>query len=187
MQPIQITIRDMPNSQALESHIRKKAEKLSKFYDRINSCRIVLRVPQKHKHQGKIFAVHIDLTVPGKEIVVSRQWDQDVYVAIRDAFHALIRQLENYARKRRGHVKTHETAMVGYVRQIMRDGYGFIQGMDGNEYYFSPTNVSYPNFESLELGDAVQFISDIVSDGLQAHRVTRIKLAEETEEWLYTH
>lgn len=176
MQPVQITIRDLPNSDALESHLRKKADKLNQFCPKINSCRIVLTIPQKHKHQGKLFCVRIDLTVPGKEIVVNRQMNQDVYVAIRDAFQALIRQLEGYERKRKGHVKTHNGLNRGYVSKLFSDeGYGFIQGMDGEEFYFSTTNVTHPSFEQLELGDVVEYIGIPSTEGFQANRVTKVK------------
>jgi ribosomal subunit interface protein len=173
MQPVQIVIRDMPNSHALEDHIRKKAEKLNHYYDRIGSCRIVIDVPQKHKRHGRLFCVRIDLTVPGRELVVNRKLDEDVYVAIRDAFHALLRQLESYSCKRRGDVKTHESSNVGYIKRLFFDeGYGFIQGIDGNEFYFSPTNVTNPSFEQLCIGDVVQFLGVTADDGLQAHRIT---------------
>lgn len=174
MLPVQITVRDMPNSPALEDHLRKKAMKLNQFYNRINSCRIVIHVPQKHKRQGKLFSVNIDLTVPGKELVVNHKLDEDVYVAIRDAFSALQRQLEAYARKRRGDVKMHEAVSHGFVKKLfLSEGYGFIQGADGSEYYFSPTNMSSPSFEQLQLGDIVQFIGVPQSEGMQAHHVTR--------------
>lgn len=175
MLPVQITIRDLPNSPALESHIRKKAQKLNQFYQRIGSCRIVITIPQKHKHQGKLFCVRIDLTVPGKELVVNRKLDQDIYIAIRDAFNAVERQLENYSRKQKGHVKTHELEMRGVIERIFFDeGYGFIKGnTDGNEYYFSSVNVSNPSFDQLQVGDAVEFISMMANDGLQANRVTK--------------
>jgi ribosomal subunit interface protein len=176
MLPVQITVRDMPSSPALEDHLRKKAMKLNQYCPKINSCRIVIHVPQKHKHQGKLFSVSIDLTVPGKELVVNRKLDEDVYVAIRDAFQALERQLETYTRKRRGDVKLHELLMQGFVKKLFMDaGYGFIQGSDGSEYYFSPTNVSYPSFAQLQLGDIVQFIGVPQSEGMQAHRITREK------------
>jgi len=174
MLPVQITVRDMPTSLALEDHLRKKAMKLNQFCHQINSCRIVIDVPQKHKHQGKLFGVTIGLTVPGKELVVNRKFDEDIYVAIRDAFHALQRQLESYASKRRGNVKKHELTMQGFVKKLFLDeGYGFIQGPDGSEYYFSPTNVSHLSFEQLQLGDIVQFVGVPQSEGMQAHRVTR--------------
>lgn len=104
---LQITMRDMPHSEALETHIREKAEKLEKFYQHLTSCRVVVEQPHKHQHQGRIFDVHIDLTVPGSELIVDRAADEDVYVALRDAFDAAMRQLEDYTRRQRGDVKTH--------------------------------------------------------------------------------
>jgi len=106
--PLQITIRDIEPSDALETHIREKAQKLDEFFDRIMSCRVVVEMPHKHHHQGKQFNVRIDIGVPGNEIVVNRDHSEDVYVALRDAFNAAKRQLEDYARKVRGDVKTHE-------------------------------------------------------------------------------
>lgn len=106
--PLQITIRGIEHSDALETHIRDKANKLDEFFDRIMSCRVVVEVPHKHHHQGKQFTVRIDIGVPGSEIVVNRDHAEDVYVALRDAFDAAKRQLEDYARKIRGDVKTHQ-------------------------------------------------------------------------------
>jgi ribosomal subunit interface protein len=105
--PLQITIRDMEHSDALETHIRDKAGKLEEFFNHIMSCRVVVEVPHKHQHQGKQFNVRIDIGVPGSEIVVNRDHAEDVYIALRDAFDAAKRQLEDYARKIRGDVKTH--------------------------------------------------------------------------------
>lgn len=108
MLPIQITVRDTSSSDALEDCIRKKAIKLTQFYPRINSCRVVVDSPQKHKRQGKLYGVHIDLTVPGKEIAVNHKHNEDVYIAIRDAFIAAKRQIEEYASKQRGDIKKHK-------------------------------------------------------------------------------
>lgn len=83
--PLQITIRGMAPSEALESRIRSKAEKLDEFFDHITSCRITVEEPHKHKHQGKQYNVRIDIGVPGHEIVVNRDHHEDVYVALRDA------------------------------------------------------------------------------------------------------
>ncbi|MBI3481128.1 MAG: ribosome-associated translation inhibitor RaiA [Nitrosomonadales bacterium] len=106
--PLQITVRGMEHSEALETHIRDKANKLDEFFDRIMSCRVVVEVPHKHHHQGKQFNVRLDIGVPGSEIVVNRDHAEDVYVALRDAFDAAKRKLEDYARKVRGDIKTHE-------------------------------------------------------------------------------
>lgn len=106
--PLQITIRGIEHSEALETHIRDKVNKLEEFFDHITSCRVVVELPHKHHQQGKQFNVRIDIGVPGSEIAVNRDHAEDVYVALRDAFDAAKRQLEDYARKIRGDVKTHQ-------------------------------------------------------------------------------
>jgi ribosomal subunit interface protein len=104
--PLQVTFRDMLPSEAVEIRIREKAEKLGRFCERIINCRVVVEMPQRHKHQGKLHCVRIDLTVPGAELVANHAQDEDVYVALRDAFVAITRQVEEYARVRRGEVKS---------------------------------------------------------------------------------
>lgn len=173
MNSIQVTFRDLPYSQAIDNCIHEHAEKLSQYYDRFIRCNVVLTIPQNHKHQGKLYNIRINLAVPGKEIVVTHQEDEDVYVAIRDAFNALTRQVEDYLRKRRGDVKTHDSLLHGFiVRLFPEEGFGFIKGQDDNEYYFSATNVASKTFEQLAVGDGVQFLTEPGKDGLQAHRVT---------------
>jgi len=105
--PLQITLKDMPQSQAVETRIREKVDKLHRFHDRIMGCRVVVESPQQRQHQGKLYTVRIDLTVPGAELVANRAQDEDVYVAIREAFSAITRQLEEFARRQRGEVKSH--------------------------------------------------------------------------------
>lgn len=105
--PLQITIRDMEHSDALETHIRDKVNKLEELFNHIMSCRVVVEMPHKHHRQGKQFNVRIDIGVPGSEIVVNRDHAEDIYVALRDAFDAAKRQIEDYARKLHGNVKTH--------------------------------------------------------------------------------
>jgi len=174
MQSVQVTIRDIPHSIALEDHVHKKAQKLDHFYQHIQMCRVVIDQTQKHKHQGKLFSVRIDLAVPGKNLVVNRKKNEDIYVAIRDAFDAIERQLESYSRRQRGHVKCHQEINKGIVARTFPDeGYGFIRGIDGTEYYFSASNVSHPDFDHIHVGDSVEFLTKIADEGLQANRITR--------------
>jgi ribosomal subunit interface protein len=176
MLPIQVTIKDIPATSRLETTIRQRAEKLSRYSDRIVSCRVVVESNQKHKHQGKLYNVRIDLAVPGKRLAITRKCNEDVYVAIRDAFNALGRQLEEHSRRQNGHVKAHIEVLHGHiVRMIPNEGYGFIEGDDGTEYYFSVTNVTYPNFNNLMIGDSVEYLAEPLSQGWQAHHVTREK------------
>jgi ribosomal subunit interface protein len=106
--PVQITLRDIGPSEALETHIREKVAKLEEFYPQITGCNVAVEMPARHKHQGKLFNVRIDVRVPGSELVVNRDLHEDVYVALRDAFDAAKRQLEEYGRKQRGDTKHHD-------------------------------------------------------------------------------
>lgn len=111
--PLEITFHGLPHSDALEARIREKTAKLEQFCDRIISCKVAVEAAHHHHHQGNLYHVRIDLSVPSKHIVVSRerhdrQAHEDVYVAVRDAFEAAKRQLEEYVRIQRGEVKNHQ-------------------------------------------------------------------------------
>jgi ribosomal subunit interface protein len=171
--PLQITIRDLPRSEALEARIREKASKLEEFHERITSCRVTVEELRKHHHQGRHFQVSVDVRVPGKELVANRSHHEDVYVALRDAFDAAKRQLEEVARLKRGDVKVHEEALHGkVVRMDAEEGYGFIATPDGREFYFSRENVAHPSFDELAEGVEVQFIEEMAAEGPQAKRVS---------------
>jgi len=109
--PLEIDYRNLEPTPALTAAIRKKTDKLEQFYDRITGCHVTLEAPHRHHHQGKQYQVHIRLTLPGKVLAVrhasGQQAHEDAYVAIRDAFAAAQRQLEDYVRIRRGDTKIH--------------------------------------------------------------------------------
>lgn len=105
--PVQITFKDIPHSDAVETHIREKVAKLETFYPHIIGCHVTVELPHKHHHQGKQHNVRIDMKVPGGEIVVNRDRHEDLYVALRDAFDAAKRQVEEYGQRERGEVKRH--------------------------------------------------------------------------------
>ena len=172
--PLQITIRDMEHSDAVETRIRTGVDKLARFHPRITSCRVVVEQATRHQHQGRLFAVHVDVRVPGREEIVStRHQHEDVYVAVRDAFDSAARQLEEVVREQRGDVKVHDIPGHGVVRRLQRDeGYGFIEASDGRQIYFGRDNVVHPSYDQLEPGMPVQFIEEWADEGLQAKRVT---------------
>jgi ribosomal subunit interface protein len=174
---LQVTFRDMPRSDAVEAEIRRRAAKLEEFCDRIMSCRVTVETPGAHKHQGKLFAVHVDVKVPGEEIASTRRHEhEDVYVAVRDAFDAVRRRLEDYVRRTRGDVKRHEPLRHGRVVRLFDDGHGFIEDGEGNEYYFDDAGVVGIG-NRLVVGTAVEFLGETAAQGLQAKRVTAHKAA----------
>lgn len=176
--PLQITLRDIPGSEAVETVIREKAEKLDLFYPHIMSCRVTVEIPGKHKHQGKEFNVRIDITVPGSEIVVNRVHHEDIYVVLRDAFDAAKRQLEDYGRKQRGEIKAHEPEFQGRIARLFdEEGCGFIETADGQELYFSRDSLVNIDFDRLEPGLEVHFIEEMAAEGMQAKRISVSKHA----------
>jgi cold shock CspA family protein/ribosome-associated translation inhibitor RaiA len=169
--PLQITARDVSLSEAAEGDIRAKAANLDTYYDGIMSCRVVVEGPVRHHRKGP-YTVRVDLTVPGAELVVDRQADEDLYVAIRDAFDAARRRLEDYARRQRGDVKLHETSPRARVcRLFPEEDYGFLETPDGREIYFHRNSVLHPGFERLEIGTEVRFAEETGDHGPQASTV----------------
>jgi ribosomal subunit interface protein len=171
----------MEPSAAVEENIREKAGKREQFYDRIMSCRVVVEVPHGHQHQGRLYQVRIDLGVPDGELVVSHEHHhrdhahEDVYVAIRDAFDAMKRQLEDYARKRRGKVKQHEAPGGGHVISLHpEEDYGKIETPDGRVIYFHRNSVLNNEFDRLEVGTEVRFAEEAGEQGPQASSVTLV-------------
>ncbi|MDH5409643.1 MAG: HPF/RaiA family ribosome-associated protein [Gammaproteobacteria bacterium] len=112
--PLEITFRNVSPSESVAAKVRERAGKLERFVDKIIGCKVTIEAPHKHHYKGSTYQVKIDVTVPGSEIVVSRHPGQnkaheDVYVAVRDAFDATRRQLEDYIAQRKGKVKHHES------------------------------------------------------------------------------
>jgi len=108
--PLQVSLRGIAHSGALDDAIRQRAAKLERYYDRIVSCRVVLELAARHQRKGKQYTVRIDLKVPNDELAITREHDEDPRVALRDAFDAARRRLEDYARTQRGDVKRHPPA-----------------------------------------------------------------------------
>jgi ribosomal subunit interface protein len=119
--PLQITMHGVRHSEALQAAIRERAAKLEQFHPNIISCRVTVDESGRHQRQGRQFTLRLDVHVPGKEIVVTRDHHEDVYVALREAFDAARRQLEDALRERRGDVKPHAVPQHGRVARIFAD------------------------------------------------------------------
>lgn len=104
--PLQIAFKNIARSDAIQNIIKEKAEKLDRLCGDIISCRVTITMPHKHHHQGNFFHVTIDISLPGKEVVVSRESqdeieNKDFYHVLREAFEAAYRQVEEYNRMRK--------------------------------------------------------------------------------------
>jgi ribosomal subunit interface protein len=112
---LEIVFHQMDRSPAVEAAVRERATKLEQFAADITSCRVTIEAPHKHHRHGNLYAVRVDVHCPGGELVANRSPSadhahEDVYVAVRDAFRAVRRQLQDRERVRRGDVKTHPAA-----------------------------------------------------------------------------
>jgi len=173
---LQITARNLELPEYIKEDIREKAEKLDKFYDQIMRCRIIVEVPHRHRHEGVLYNVRIDMTVPGSELVVKREPNKDLEVAVRDAFDAARRKLEDFARRQRKDVKHHEGLSHAIVSALFPDkGYGFLITPDSREIYFHEHSVLNYNFKHLKIGTAVRFVEEQGEKGPQASTVTVIE------------
>jgi ribosomal subunit interface protein len=173
--PVQITFRDISPSDAITAHVERRAAKLDTFYDRIIKCHVVVEAPHRHSKQGKRYHVRIDLHVPGRELVVSKNPDdakEDLNAAIDDAFADAERVLESFGAVQKGDTKLHLKAPHGVVAKLFPDrGYGFIEAEDGREVYFHQNSVLGTRFEKLSVGARVRFAEEDGDNGPQASTV----------------
>lgn len=175
--PLEITFRHMEPSPAVEARLREKAQRLERFHDHIISCRVVVEAPHGHHHQGKLYRISLDIKVSGGEIAITRHHPkdhahEDVYVAIRDAFDAAIRRIEDRLRVERGHVKAHETPPHGRVTVLVpEEDYGRIETPDGRLVYFHRNSVLDGGYDGLEIGSEVRFTGEDGEEGPQASSV----------------
>lgn len=180
--PLQITFQNMDPSPAIEAGIRKRAQRLERFAERIVSCKVVVEAPHRHHHKGRIYRIGIEISIPGKDIHVTHNPEQDhaledIHVAIRDAFNAAGRQLQDHVRHMRADVKTHAGPLLGVVtRMFPEKDYGFIESKELGEIYFHANSVTGGGFKELRAGSEVRLsIAEGESPhGFQASTVTPV-------------
>jgi cold shock CspA family protein len=170
----------MEPTEAIEAIVRQKAARLDSFASRIMSCRVVIEPAGKHRLHGNLYAVHLDIKLPGGEIAITREPSKHVKyknltLAIRDAFDSARRKLEDFVREERGTVKEHKPATHGRVGKLFpEEGYGFLQTPDGREIYFHRNSVLDEGFGRLQIGTEVTFAEEEGAKGPQATTVRRV-------------
>ncbi|HSB11538.1 MAG TPA: HPF/RaiA family ribosome-associated protein [Blastocatellia bacterium] len=193
--PVQVSFRNMPRSDAIEAMVREEAAHLDRYYNHIMGCRVMIEVPHRHREEGEHHHVRIYLTVPGGEIVVKREPSlhsrkrdvqeeeltkdseiershKHVQVAIREAFDTVRRRLQDYARRQRLDVKTHEGQPYARVcRLYPEEGYAYIETIDGREVYFHKNSVLGDDFKHVKVGSEVTFVEEEGEHGPQASSV----------------
>jgi ribosomal subunit interface protein len=161
--PLQITLKGIEASPALEDRIREKAARLDRFERDILRCHVTVEAPHRHQRQGRLFRVRVEVFVPRGDIVVTRESPQDhahedPYVAVRDAFDAVARQLEDHVRRQDHRTSPNPPVLThGRVaRFVAGEDFGFIETEDGQEVYFHRNSVSGHAFDGMRVGDTVR-------------------------------
>lgn len=176
----QIRFRGMEPAPHVEAAIRRHIDRLRHFHKHITSCTVVVEAPHRHSRTGEVYHVRVDVIVPGREIVVGREPEEnhaheDVLVAVRDSFDAARRQLEDVVRTMSGHqVKPHPERLHGTIlRLVPEEGFGFIGLADGREVFFRQESMSKPeDWPLLGVGSAVRFSGHDGDKGAYASAVT---------------
>jgi len=116
--PVEISFRHLDSSEAVENRIHEHIEKLKQVFDRLVSCRVTVELVSGHR-KGPRFVVTVEANVPGKAHFIGHSsadeehLHDDVYLAIRDAFNAVRRQLKDYAEKTRADKRGKDAGMPG--------------------------------------------------------------------------
>jgi hypothetical protein len=144
--PTQVTFRGLARDAALEDDVRERVAWLEQFYAGIVRCRVLVEVPHRHRHDGRHFHISIEVAVPGGPPVVvshepslhgrAKDTEDEAHhkedeiegvhryagVAVREAFDAARRRLQDFAREQRGAVKTHAVPAPGEVIDLLKAG-----------------------------------------------------------------
>jgi cold shock CspA family protein len=174
--PLKITARDFNLNPAIEAEITRKVEDLDNYYERISGCEVTVGAPVRHHRKGGPFEVRVRLTVPNRELVANRQFEEGLAAAVREAFDAIRRQLEDYVREQRGAVKAHEEMARARVSELSpEEGYGFLATDDGREIYFHRNSVLHDGFARMAIGTEVRFVEEEGEKGPQATTVVMLR------------
>ena len=195
----QITFRNMAAIADLRETIESRIQKLETFCKPILSCRVMIEAPNHHHRKGDPFHVRIDTTLTDGKVVVKHaesiypgksELDSErsrkrrettserncLMLAVRGAFSAARRKLQEHARLRRSDVKTHEPNLLAKVSRIFPDaGYGYLETPDGREIYFHENSVLGGPFKKLKPGIRAQVVEEVGLKGPQASTVRIIK------------
>lgn len=103
--PLDINFHGLDRSEAVETRVREKFAKLERHFDRITHARVVIEAAQRNSEKVKVVRVKIEVSVPSRQpLVVSHEREaahanEDVLLALRDAFEIAQRQVDATARK----------------------------------------------------------------------------------------
>jgi cold shock CspA family protein len=183
--PLEIAFHNMDSSESLEAMIRQYVERLDKRHGHLIGCRVSVEALHRQHQTGNVYECHIVLSVPGRDIAVSRgphhakqhYANPDVRVSIREAFEAAERQLLAHKRQGRADITAPSgSALAGQVALIEPGAdHGFILNSTGTQLYFHRDSVTNGRFEDLRQGQPVHYVEEEGDAGPVATKVRVIE------------
>ncbi|HKN28843.1 MAG TPA: HPF/RaiA family ribosome-associated protein [Roseiarcus sp.] len=180
--PVEIAFRHCEPSDEMHAEIAEQVRRLDQFGPSITSCRVVVTGPSTRHRNGGLFRVGLFIAMPEhKEVVVDGSHGdaperEHPLVAIREAFDAAVRQIEDAQREMRGQVKQHVAESRGRVTKLLAaENCGFIETPDGREVYFHRNAVLEGAFDRLRVGSEVHFEEEEGEKGAQASMVRLVR------------
>ena len=177
-QPLQISFKNCRPTLAIQNKLFEHIQKLERHYSPIISCRVSIEKPHRRKRHGNSYDVKIHLTAPGKDLFAGKTPNinpthDDVYVAIRDAFDNIERQLATHFEHLRREIKSHQSdKTTGKIfRLFPKDGFGFIKTADERQIYFHENSIVNYQFDKLNMGNEVRFVEELGDQGPQASSI----------------
>jgi ribosome-associated translation inhibitor RaiA len=90
----------------VQQDIRHRAAELDRCFDRVTGCDVLVEAPKASARHTDAFGIHIRVSVPGDEFVVSHRGSPELQAAIKEAFDVTGRCLRDYVRVVRGEPKS---------------------------------------------------------------------------------
>ncbi len=170
--PLEIVFHNLTPSPEVEADIRDWVGKLERRFDHLIGCRVAIELLHHRHRTGNVLDVHIEMSVPGGELVVSREPHRvkenyaqaDLGACLRAAFRAAERRLTEYKRRLNQEVKPHQQLASGQIAQLYPDeDHGFLLTSDGSQLYFHRNSLMQGEFDRLRVGDRVRYV-DLIGD-----------------------
>ncbi len=184
--PLELSFENISSSETVERRVRERVAKLDRLYNHLVACRVAVRAPHNQHGKGNVPEVRIEMSVPGKDLVVSDAphhpkesfQKHDVYQVLDASFDVAERRLNDFKEQQRGEVKRHadDAFLVGVVAGLNTDSdHGFLTTATGNELLFRRNAVVNADLDDLEVGDGVHYVETVGDSGPQASRVWRVR------------
>ncbi|CAH2600405.1 HPF/RaiA family ribosome-associated protein [Rhodovastum atsumiense] len=180
--PLEIAFHGVQSSPSIEAELREYVSKLETRFGRLLiGCRVSVEALHRQHQTGNLYEVHVVLSVPGRDLAVSREPQKareryarpDLRTAIRDAFKAAERQLMGFKEQLREDTTAPSgSSLTGQVTLIEPgQDHGFILTSTGSQLYFHRDSVTNGRFEDLRQGDPVTYVEEEGNAGPTATKV----------------